>query len=47
MRITFSKNSWDDYISWQKDDKKLLKKIGPEELIENIDLFTKFLTMRY
>ena len=28
MRITFSKNSWDDYISWQKDDKKLLKKIN-------------------
>ncbi len=34
MRITFSKNSWDDYISWQKDDKKLLKKIN--QLIKDI-----------
>jgi len=28
MRITFSKNSWEDYISWQKEDKKILKKIN-------------------
>ncbi len=28
MRIIFSKNSWEDYISWQRDDKKLLKKIN-------------------
>ena len=26
MRIVFSKNSWEDYISWQRDDKRLLKK---------------------
>jgi len=27
MKITFSKNSWEDYLSWQKDDKKVLKRI--------------------
>ena len=26
-RITFSKNSWEEYISWQNEDKKMLKKI--------------------
>jgi toxin YoeB len=34
MRITFSKNAWDDYISWQKDDKKILGKIN--SLIKDI-----------
>ncbi|MFC2120436.1 Txe/YoeB family addiction module toxin [Bacteroidota bacterium] len=34
MRITFSKNSWDDYVSWQKNDKKVLKKIN--QLIKDI-----------
>ena len=34
MRITFSKNSWEDYISWQTEDKKKLKKIN--ELIKDI-----------
>lgn len=34
MRITFSKNSWEDYISWQKVDKKLLKRIN--QLIKDI-----------
>ena len=33
MKIVFSKNSWEDYISWQKEDKKILKKIN--ELIKN------------
>jgi toxin YoeB len=28
MRITFSQNAWDDYISWQKDDKKIHEKIN-------------------
>ena len=28
MRITFSKNAWEDYISWQNDDKKITKKIN-------------------
>ncbi len=28
MKITFSKNSWEDYLSWQKEDKKMLKKIN-------------------
>ena len=26
MRIVFSKNAWEDYISWQNEDKKTLKK---------------------
>ena len=28
MKITFSKNAWDDYISWQNEDKKILKRIN-------------------
>lgn len=34
MRITFSKYSWEDYISWLTEDKKMLKKIN--ELIKDI-----------
>jgi len=34
MKIVFSKNSWEDYISWQAEDKKILKKIN--ELIIDI-----------
>ncbi|HMS99087.1 MAG TPA: Txe/YoeB family addiction module toxin [Saprospiraceae bacterium] len=34
MRITFSPNAWEDYISWQADDRKILKKIN--ELIRDI-----------
>ena len=32
--IIFSKNSWEDYISWQGEDKNMLKKIN--ELIKDI-----------
>ncbi len=28
MKITFSKNAWEDYIYWQTTDKKTLKKIN-------------------
>jgi toxin YoeB len=34
MRITFSKNAWEEYISWQAEDRKMLKKIN--ELIKEI-----------
>lgn len=34
MRIVFSKNAREDYISWQTEDKKNLKKIN--ELIKDI-----------
>jgi len=34
MKIVFSKNSWEDYISWQTEDKKILKKIN--EIIKDI-----------
>jgi toxin YoeB len=34
MNITFSRNAWEDYISWQKEDKKILRKIN--ELIKVI-----------
>ncbi len=34
MRIVFSKNSWEDYKSWQSEDKKMLKKIN--DLITDI-----------
>lgn len=40
MNITFAEQAWDDYLYWQKVDKKLLKKIN--ELIKEIkrDPFT-------
>lgn len=28
MKIIFSPNSWEDYTSWQTEDKKILKKIN-------------------
>ena len=34
MKIVFSKNSWEDYIFWQTNDKKMLLKIN--ELIKDI-----------
>ena len=34
MRIIFSQNSWEDYLSWQTEDKKMLRKIN--SLIKDI-----------
>jgi len=34
MKIIFSKNAWEDYLSWQKDDRKMLKRIN--QLIKDI-----------
>ena len=34
MRIVFSQNAWEDYLSWQRDNKKVLRKIN--ELIKDI-----------
>lgn len=34
MKITFSENAWEDYLSWEKEDRKMLKKIN--ELIKDI-----------
>jgi toxin YoeB len=34
MRIVFSKNAWEDYTSWQDEDRKMLKKIN--DLIKDI-----------
>jgi toxin YoeB len=28
MTISFSKNAWEDYLFWLKEDKKILKKIN-------------------
>ncbi|MBE0673143.1 MAG: Txe/YoeB family addiction module toxin [Bacteroidales bacterium] len=28
MKISFSPNSWEDYISWQNEDRKIFKKIN-------------------
>ncbi len=28
MTITFSQNSWEDYLTWQTEDKKVLRKIN-------------------
>lgn len=34
MLITFSENAWEDYISWQREDKRMLKKIN--DLIKEV-----------
>ncbi len=34
MKITFSKNAWEEYVSWQNEDKRIVKKIN--ELIKDI-----------
>ena len=34
MKLVFSETAWDDYLYWQKNDKKILKKIN--ELFKNI-----------
>ena len=34
MKIIFSKNSWEDYVSWQSENKQMLRKIN--ELIKDI-----------
>ena len=28
MKVAFSSNAWDDYLYWQKQDKKILKRIN-------------------
>jgi toxin YoeB len=28
MKITFSKNGWEDYVYWQAEDKRTLRKIN-------------------
>lgn len=35
MRLVWSDASWEDYLYWQKQDKKILKKIN--DLIKDID----------
>lgn len=34
MRIVFSEHAWDDYLYWQKTDRKMLRRINT--LIESI-----------
>ncbi|MFV1951644.1 MAG: Txe/YoeB family addiction module toxin [Nitrospinota bacterium] len=34
MKLIFSKNAWEDYLYWQRTDKKILKRIN--ELIKDI-----------
>ena len=34
MKLIFSEHAWDDYLYWQKHDKRLLKRIN--ELIKDI-----------
>lgn len=34
MNIVFSENAWEDYTSWLREDRKMLKKIN--ELIKDI-----------
>lgn len=34
MKLSFSKNAWEDYVSWQSEDKRMLKKIN--ELVKDI-----------
>lgn len=34
MKLVFSENAWEDYLYWQKTDKKILKRIN--QLISDI-----------
>ena len=34
MKLVFSEHAWEDYLYWQKTDKKILKRIN--ELIQDI-----------
>ena len=34
MNVSFTENSWEDYLYWQKSDKKIAKRIN--ELIKDI-----------
>jgi toxin YoeB len=34
MRITFSRNAWEDYVSWKREDNRILRKIN--DLIKDI-----------
>lgn len=34
MKLIFSENAWEDYLHWQRTDKKIVKRIN--ELIEDI-----------
>ena len=34
MKVIFTRNSWEDYISWQSEDKNMLRKIN--KLIKDI-----------
>jgi len=34
MKLIFSENAWEDYLYWQRTDKKILKRI--DELIKDI-----------
>jgi len=34
MKLIFSENAWEDYLYWQRTDKKILKRIN--ELIKDI-----------
>ena len=36
MKLIFSTNAWNDYLYWQKYDKKILKRIN--ELIKDIQI---------
>ena len=35
MNKTFSDYAWEEFMEWQKEDKKIIKKIG--ELLKNIE----------
>jgi toxin YoeB len=35
MKLIFSEHAWEDYLYWQKTDKKIVKRIN--ELIRDID----------
>ena len=41
MKISFTDESWDDYLYWQKTDKAILKKINEfnKSLINDFDPF--------
>ena len=37
MKVQFTEGGWNDYLSWQADDRRLLKRVN--QLIEDIRAF--------
>ncbi len=41
MRVTFTENALAEYISWQQEDKKTIKRIGKPEPLKSRKAFSR------